>query len=481
MTTHDPIVLRAHLAGDFHRPRYHFLPPSNWINDPNGVIQWRGRYHVFYQYNPTGAIWGNMHWGHAVSRDLVHWDDLPIALAPTPDSPDERGVFSGCAVDNGRPTIIYTGARGENYDIQTQNIAVSDDDDLIGWRKDPHNPVLSHVPDEAGQRENFRDPFVWRGEDGWYMLLASEIRGVGGVVFLYRSDDLIAWEYLHPLLAGDKARNGIVWECPNFFPLGDKWVLVVSAHTGIDTGYVFYFVGTYQNRRFTPEVEGIFDYATQYAPLAMRDDHGRRLIFGWVRESRTANEMRKAGWSGALTIPRVLSLDAQNRLCMTPVPEIEQVRGTHHRLDPRSLDGETLLPMRGLAWDIAATFALDANGTCSLLIGCSDDGREHTEIRYDVAQGRLLIQTTTPTIGAMHLTQTRAVPHHLDDGERLTLRLLLDGSVLEIIANERTSVTHRLYPTRANCDGIRLSGARAHLVALDLWEMPSIWHAAPAT
>src|SRR5438067_1299485 len=129
MVNRESATVRDRFAADHHRPRYHFLPPSNWMNDPNGVIQWQGKYHLFYQHNPFGPLWSTMHWGHAVSEDLIHWTDLPIALAPTPGGPDEAGCFSGCAVKNGNvPALVYTGTRGEKHNIQTQCLATSHDD-----------------------------------------------------------------------------------------------------------------------------------------------------------------------------------------------------------------------------------------------------------------------------------------------------------------------------------------------------------------
>src|SRR5918995_1398095 len=176
----DALVRRRALAADFHRPRYHFLPPANWMNDPNGVIEWNGRFHLFFQYNPYGAVFGLKHWGHAVSDDLINWEVLPIALTPTAGGPDENGCWSGCMVDaGGTPTIVYTGVRGDRYEYQTQCLATSRDD-LLTWEKDPANPVLSQIPAEAGPTRDFRDPFIGREGEVWFMILASQVVGVGG-------------------------------------------------------------------------------------------------------------------------------------------------------------------------------------------------------------------------------------------------------------------------------------------------------------
>lgn len=474
MPSEDALAIRQRFAGDIHRPVYHFLPPSNWTNDPNGLIQWKGRYHLFYQHNPNGPFWGDMHWGHAVSHDLIHWTDLPIALAPTPGGPDETGVFSGCAVNNGLPTIFYTGARGERNDIQTQCMAVSYDD-LLSWQKYEGNPVLSDIPAEAGQTRDFRDPFVWKEGDAWYMVVGSRIKDVGGVVFLYRSSNLIDWQYLNPLLVAGRKAHGVIWECPNFFRLGNEWVLIVSAHTGTATGAVIYFVGTFENYRFTPKYEGLLDYGELYAPLTFVDDRNRRLLFGWVREARSEREQRAAGWSGVQSIPRVLALDDQRRLQMTPAPELEAIRGQHHHHGPMELMQKTRLDVTGLALDIVAEFEPQPDGYCGIGLACSPDGRERTEIVFDAARQRLAVRKVAPEPHDVQVTNVRDVPHPLADGELLTLRILLDGSVVEIIANSRTSLTSRVYPLQADSSGVSLLGTKARLRSLDIWKMSSIW------
>ena len=178
-------TLRQRLSTDPHRPQYHFLPPANWMNDPNGFIHWQGRYHLFYQYNPTASHWGNIHWGHAVSDDLVHWRDLPIALTPTAGGPDKDGCWSGVMVDHaGTPTLLYTGVFPEAQCLATGS------EDLITWEKHPANPVLAGPPDHLNVL-GFRDPCVWQTNGIWYMTIGTGLRDVGGAVLLYRSTDLI--------------------------------------------------------------------------------------------------------------------------------------------------------------------------------------------------------------------------------------------------------------------------------------------------
>lgn len=443
------------------------------MNDPNGVIQWGGRFHVFYQHNPERAAFGLIHWGHAVSEDAVHWVDLPIALTPTPGGADERGCWSGCAVDNnGVPTLVYTGVRGSHYEHQTQCLASNPDGQLLHWQKYAHNPVLSEIPAVSGQDYDFRDPYVWREGENWYLVLASRIVGVGGAAFLYRSPDLIHWEYVHPLLIGSSDKTGSVWECPSFFPLGDKWVLVVAGKGEAVPLTVFYFIGEYRNQRFTPESEGVLDYAYFYAPYAMRDDKSRRLLWGWLREGRSEAAHIAAGWAGAHAIPRELSI-RRGRLHMEPVPELNTVRGTQMDFASIRLAGEEIvLDVEGLALDMTAEF--DVSGSVGIALACAPDGSEQTRVIYDPEAKRLIVDRERSSLAPDNETFANEAPCELAPGESLQLRILLDGSVLEVIANSRTSLCSRIYPSRADSRGIRLFGQGA-LKTMSVWQMRSIW------
>src|SRR5581483_2573540 len=200
------------LSHDPRRPQYHLLPAANWMNDPNGPVYWRGEYHMFYQYNPHAAIWGDMHWGHAHSPDMVHWRHMPVALAPTPGGPDAGGCFSGTALADGdRVAVVYTGvvpARESEATIrdgvhslrESQCLAFATGNDLTACTKDPV-PVIA-APPPGLDVTGFRDPAPWRDGDTWYMAVGSGIRGKGGAVLLYRSKDLRHWEYLHLLAEG---------------------------------------------------------------------------------------------------------------------------------------------------------------------------------------------------------------------------------------------------------------------------------------
>ncbi len=464
---------------DPHRPTYHVLPPANWLNDPNGLIQWRGQYHVFYQHNPFAPVWGTIHWGHAVSRDLAYWRDLPIALAPTPGGVDADGVFSGCALDDdGIPTVMYTGVtRPPGLSrVELPCLATSDDDDLRAWHKHPANPVIPAPPaglDVLG----FRDHSVWREDGQWYQVIGSGIRDVGGAALLYRSPDLIDWDYLGPLLVGDGNATGSMWECPDFFSLGDRHVLLVSP---IPLKRTLYLVGRYQDHRFLPELQGEVDLGgSLYAPQTFRDERGRRIMFGWLREDRNEAAQRAAGWAGVLTLPRVLSLTLSGQLAMQPAPALEVLRDAPHPVSPRSLtDAEHVLEdVRGLAVEVRAVLAPRDAAQVGLAVRRAPDGEETTELLFDRARGQLVVDRTRSSTDPTVQRNRRDIPFELGPDEALEIDAFVDGSVVELFVNGRLAVASRIYPTRSDSLGVAVfaRGGAAELQSCTVWPMRSAW------
>ena len=453
------------------RPIYHFAPLANWMNDPNGLIQWQGKYHLFYQHNPNGAYWDQMHWGHASSPDLVHWTHLPIALAPTQGGPDKDGCFSGCAINhNGAPTLVYTGTMPEVQCLATSS------DGLLTWVKHPANPVIP-TPPEGLQVTGFRDPCVWREGDAWLMALGSGFQDVGGAILLYRSTDLVAWKYLGPLCVGDKAETGHIWECPNFFPLGDKHVLIISP---VPLKKAIYFVGSYRDHRFAPELSGDVDAGGHlYAPQVFEDMRGRRILFGWLWEGRSKESQKEAGWAGVMSLPRVLSLNADGSLCCAPAPALQTLRGesSHVQDATARTDSEARLEMQGDALELDVTIQPGDAMLCGLKVRCSPDGAEQTLIGYDRAQGCLFIDRSRSSLSESANHEIYRSAFILQDGEPLRWRVFLDHSVIEVFANDRACLTSRIYPTRADSLGIALfaQGGEARLETLDTWQMHSMW------
>jgi len=276
---------------------YHFEPKTGWMNDPNGLIFFRGCYHAFFQHNPYSPRWDRMHWGHAVSEDLIHWEELPIALYPDRPYENDGGCFSGSAVEKeGRLYLFYTSVSGELG--QTQSVAVSDDG--IHFTKYPGNPVISQNP--LGY-EDFRDPKVVNLDGKWYMVVGTGNK-TSGKVLLFESKDLLSWNYVGILFEGKEYAHCI--ECPDFFKLGEKYVLMFSkiGETERSTQFV---VGDFVNGKlinasvFRPEWGPDF-----YAPQTFFDGN-RRILLGWMYHW---GKEAPAGcsYAGAFSIPRELKL-----------------------------------------------------------------------------------------------------------------------------------------------------------------------------
>jgi beta-fructofuranosidase len=478
----EALQIRRRMAADHLRPLYHFLPPHNWMNDPNGVIQWQGRYHLFYQHNPNGPYWADMHWGHAVSDDLVHWRDWPIALAPTPGGPDQNGCWSGSAVvDDGTPTVVYTGVsfklpeegfRGGPDAMQTVCLARSQDG-MRTWEKDPRNPVLSQPPADLDiSPEGFRDPYVWRQDDHWEMVIATGILGQGGAVLLYRSPDLRDWQVVGPLYLSRE--HGPFFECPSFFPLADRHVLIFGQ---MSVGRSRYVVGTYADQQFTAEGTGLLDAGPAYAPQILIDQRGRRLLFTWIWEGGWPNSPSHADWAGICPLPRLLSLRSDGTVVSRPIPELTALRGTGVHLADIDLSAgeERALPVRGNCLELVAELDVSQATGGGLRLCCSGDGREKTTVVYDRLQ-RSLTLSAMPASRDWPQRSSTVTDLSLAAAERLKLHIFIDRSIVEVFANDRCSLTSRVYP-KPDSQGIRLfaNGGPVSLTSLDAWHMNPIW------
>jgi len=472
-------ALCSKLASDPLRPQYHLLPAHNWMNDPNGPIFFRGRYHMFHQYNPQAAVWGNMNWAHATSPDMIHWEHEGIAISPTADGPDRDGVFSGSAVlDHGKPTVIYTGVApptseseatlrdGVHTWREVQCLAVAQDDNLRTWRKRAE-PVIA-TPPVGLAVTGFRDPCLWREGNDWMLILGSGIRNKGGALLLYSSPDLRRWTYLHPLIKSSSGKrdsvnpvdSGEMWECPDFFPLGKKHVLLIST-----MGKVQWKVGNYANGRFTAEKEGLVDWGAYYAAKTMLDAEGNRILWGWITETRPDAELIAAGWAGAMSLPRVLSLNSENELQMEVAPAARQLRaaytgvraGATPAASQKTIDE---FRVRDLAAELDLEFIPKAN-VFSLELQ-SERGENFATITCANKSGNRELRVNAMT-----------APLSGDAQSSLHLHAFLDGSVLEVFANGATSLTTRIYRVPSGPLQLKIKGL-AELRNFDGWQISPI-------
>lgn len=470
-------AFRETILDSNHRPSYHFTPPADWLNDPNGLVQWNGRYHLFYQYNPAGPFHGTIHWGHAVSDDLVNWEDEPIALAPDPSDPDARGCWSGCFVnDDGTPSVIYTG--GADRD-QFPCLARATDESLRTWEKSESNPLFEELPDDINVLESidwraeFRDHCVWHHSGTWYQLIGTGINGEGGAVLLFQSDDLLEWEYCHPFLTGNWRETGPVWECPELLQFDTASLLHVS-----DYSKVAYFVGQYDKttHQFDPAGYGVLDHGVFYAPQSLVDDTGRTLMFGWLKEDRNQRAQWDAGWSGAMSLPRVITLDEDGKLQYSLPEELQQLRETHHSFNDVTVtpDETTVLPeVAGDTLELKATVDAANTREFGVVLRATPDGEERTILRCKIRRRELVVDRTETTTSDAANNAPHSMPIKLDKNGRLTLHLFLDRSVLEVFTNDAQALATRLYPTREDSTEIDLYASNREVTfeSLDIWDL----------
>ncbi len=451
-------------ADDPARPIYHFRPPARWTNEPCGVIHHKGYYHVFYQLNPTGATWGvnNTHWGHTRSKDLIHWEHLPVALYPSRDL-GERRCNSGCVVINGKgqPMIFYTYVPQKGRTSRQQWAAIGDDD-LITWKKLAGNPVIDR--EEAGVPAtvslNWSDPFVFRADGKTFVTFKDS----GGTVCQALTEELTRWKYVGSL-------GRVPGECPNFVKLGEKWLLITSA--GRSTQQLCYQVGMFdsQQGQFKANKSGILDHGYGpkwpsafsrgfYATNTLIDPQGRCILFGWVGGFKGDR-----GWNGCHGLPRILTLGADGRPRQTPVPERKALRGKRVRAEKLTLrdSGLVVKGARGDALEILARFQPGDAAAFGLKVRRSDDGSRAVTLRYD---------------GAVLDVAGTKVPFKLDKGQdTLTLHVFLDKSLMEVFVNDgREAVTRVIDPGRKDL-GVEVfaEDGTATVRGIDVWTMKAIW------
>ncbi|MGL4981638.1 MAG: glycoside hydrolase family 32 protein [Treponemataceae bacterium] len=357
MSNHEKNILhaqqkRSQLAQSahpaVHRQTYHYTAPAGWLNDPNGLIYFRGKYHLFYQHNPFAPVWASMHWGHAHSSDLLHWQELPLALAPSEpyDSHERGGCFSGSAVEkDGTLYLFYTGCIiQDGKSIQTQCLATSTDG--IHFQKHPLNPLIALPP--HGYSQEFRDPKVFFHGNHWYMVVGASIGGQetgDGRILLYQSSDLLHWSFFSEI-ASSNGQWGAMWECPDLFELDGKWVLLFSP-IGMATRRCVYFVGSmdFTTGTFTMHNSSQIDFGSDfYAPQTFEDHTGKRIMIAWLDSWDVPSEdhpTKGENWRGGFTIPRILSIDENNTLLCKPVSTLDDFlpqRELQHDMSVHSQD-----------------------------------------------------------------------------------------------------------------------------------------------
>lgn len=432
-------------------PRYHLAARAGWINDPNGLVWFDGWYHAFYQHHPYSTQWGPMHWGHARSQDLVHWEHLPVAIAP--EGPEDKdGCFSGSAVVDGDTlALIYTGHKfhgdSDNEDnlYQVQCLATS--------RDGIHFERQGIVVDTPPGVHHFRDPKVWREGESWYMIVGARA-GETGQVRLYRSRDLRQWQE-EGVLDEAEAGMGFMWECPDFFTLGDKRVLMFSpqgmAAHGFKNRNLFqsgYLLGDWQpGQPFVRAGEFVeMDHGHDfYAPQSFLTPDGRRIVIGWLDMWESPLPEQQDGWAGMLSLPRELSLSPDSHVQMRPAKEVESLRQGWYPWPVSTLNNQQI----GVAENAEAMeVVLNWKGADSTAEQYGLSLGDGLRVYVDAQMQRLVLERHYPRHG---LCGTRSVPLRLD--RDLQLRVFIDSSSVEVFVNDgEACLSSRIYPDAGHRD-----------------------------
>jgi len=470
---------------DSERPAFHATPTIGWMNDPNGFSFYRGECHLFYQYHPYSNEWGPMHWGHLKTKDFLRWERLPAALAPDEEY-DAAGCFSGGAVElpDGRQLLMYTGVRrsrnadGFIEDVQTQCAAIGDG---VDYEKQPDNPVLdgAGLP-EGGSTVDFRDPKVWREDDGsFYAVIGNRTADGSGAILLYKSADGLKWDFVRTL---DRCYNqyGRMWECPDFFPLDGRQVILTSPQDMDPVGLEFHagngtlcLMGSYDPEKgFTRERVQAIDYGLDfYAPQTLLAPDGRRIMIAWMQNWATVGaKPYHCRWFGQMTLPRELSI-RNGRLCQVPVRELDNYRGpavVHHHI---SVCGETNLPgVQGRVVDMTVTIRPMGQGSYRWFrLHVAKDGQHDTIIRYKPDESTLKIDRTRS--GLPHdIVHTRTFLVPPGNGE-VKLRVILDRFSVEVFVNDGEVAASSVIYTRQEADAITFEADGQALIDVEKYDL----------
>ncbi len=472
-----------------YKPKLHFSPRQHWMNDPNGLVYFEGEYHLFYQYHPHSNVWGPMHWGHAVSTDLIDWEELDIALHP-----DEQGtIFSGSIVIDWQNTsglfpdepgmvAIYTShldhQEANDTDMpasytESQCLAYSHDRGRT-WTKYAGNPVLT-----SNTARDFRDPkvFWYRPKGYWVMVVAT-----GQTISFYTSKNLLQWKLESTFGEGYGSHEG-VWECPDLFRLpiegtgSCKWVLLVSTGDQPELGNgsrTQYFIGSFDGRQFMPEYNRIqwLDYGRDnYAGVSFSDipeQDGRRIYIGWMNNWRYARELPTGDWNGAMTIPRVLCLrPLKNQLliCQRPVAELDRHFTAKHKLSGLTLSEEQPYELSTDAEIADLQLRLQHDGLDELTVTIHHTSEQYTTISYHAASELLSVRREHSGRTDFDPLFARGQQVHIPYSSHLNIRIVVDSCSVEVFAADGMyAITSLIFPDRT-CERITIQarGGEARL------------------
>ena len=453
------------------RPAFHLSPYVGWMNDPNGFSWYKGQYHLFYQYHPYKTHWDSMHWGHAVSKNLLHWEYLPTALAPDQEY-DSFGCFSGSAIElpDGKQLLMYTAVDqekkydGSTQDIQTQAIAIGDGIDYVKYEK---NPVLSakDLP-EGCSKADFRDPKIWKGKDGlYYCVIGNRPADGSGQILLYSSENGFDWKFVS-ILAKNENRYGKMWECPDFFELDGKHVLLTSPQDMLPEGLEYHngngtlcIIGELDEDTHTlkEQYHQAIDYGIDfYAPQTVLAPDGRRIMIGWMQNWDTCNHRSEnSKWFAQMRLPRELSVK-NGRLYQKPVKELDDMRENKVEYQNVALEDDTIslekLEGRKIDMELVIRPQDEKNRYKKFAVRFAQNEQFYTALSFRPHESILKIDRKFSGSRRAYIHQRRCLVN--GNSDELKLRIILDKFSVEVFINDGEQVMSATIFTDQDATGV---------------------------
>lgn len=444
------------------------------MNDPNGLIYFDNAFHLFYQHYPEAPEWGPMHWGHARSKDLIHWENAPVALIPSEEY--DRGVdstsygcFSGSAIESdGQLILMYTGHVENREVMQSQNIASSKDG--IHFAKSPRNPVIAEPPIDCSR--NFRDPKLFRANGKVFAVVGGEKDGIGKALLYEAADKSFTnWVY-RGVAAQSNGSQGTMWECPDIIIQDKRDALIYSPMQGTLNVNPHVMVGKFDadDGKFVPSSDYILDYGVDfYAPQTFKDPQGRDIMIGWMQQWFQRNITAEFGWAGAMTIPREVII-TENRVFQRPARELESLRGAPHSIDATHINDSGIAFTTGECAEVKIRLTVTSGPGAIIGLRVNDDRVIQTRYVIDWPNKRLICDRSQSGLGD---TTSVEMPIDAVDGT-IDLHFYIDRCSIELFADKGAHVlTSRVYPTSPALEAYiePLGDSKIEIREMKTWEL----------
>lgn len=487
----DFSIPKSRHENDIQRPGFHGLPATNWTNEPHGLVYSDGKYHLFFQKNANGPYWGKLHWGHISSDDLLNWKEEKIAISNN-SGYDEKGAWSGCVftddvLTGGKPNIFYTGV---DYVRASINLAEPLTDDLINWKKDSRNPIIPGRP--AGLSDDFRDPYVFKYNDNFYMIVGTSKSGKGASTLHKYDTNIKTWSNDGQIFyQSTSAAFGSFWEMPVIVPMPDgKWLFLVTTIGGNQGPETLYWVGTINNDgTFSPfsetpkEVElgtmGSSGYGLLSPSVIQKD--GKTIAIGIVPDKLPSYNNLQLGWAHLYSLPREWSLDSGNNLIQQPFSGTQDLRtvSSAFSIVDKDIQGtQSLSPVSGKAVEIDGSFTV--SNASSFGYHVRKTGSNYISVYYSPATNKITVDVQKVDRlkndeGSFNGLYESVLPKKPNLGETMRIHLFIDHSIMDIFVNNQYAFSIRVFPIDPNADEVEVfsEGNSTHVISLKAWKLQS--------